>query len=209
MLADRVFLGAGVRTVNDRKLIWRDPGREPDLRRRASRPVPGSAPARSSSPASPSARSALVGAGSVVTRDIPAGSVAYGVPARVRRQREQHAAGVVTSVAGSAARWLAPLLPGIPGLAGLDARRLRRFEDTLGGLLAAVPGQPRRRAAVAQPAAGADPPRPRRERASWPRRGGPRRRVRRPGGDPGADAVHLRLSRCRPARLRPGSVTGA
>ena len=31
VLADRVFLGAGVRTVNDRELIWRDPDREPEL----------------------------------------------------------------------------------------------------------------------------------------------------------------------------------
>src|ERR1035438_7289714 len=28
VLADRVFLGAGVRTVNDRELIWREAGRE-------------------------------------------------------------------------------------------------------------------------------------------------------------------------------------
>ena len=31
VLADRVFLGAGVRTVNDREMIWRDPAREPEL----------------------------------------------------------------------------------------------------------------------------------------------------------------------------------
>lgn len=31
VLADHVFLGAGVRTVNDRYLIWRDPQREPEL----------------------------------------------------------------------------------------------------------------------------------------------------------------------------------
>ena len=31
VLADRVFLGAGVRTVNDRELIWREVGRAPDL----------------------------------------------------------------------------------------------------------------------------------------------------------------------------------
>src|SRR5712691_8505465 len=31
VVADRVFLGAGVRTVNDRELIWRDPDRVPEL----------------------------------------------------------------------------------------------------------------------------------------------------------------------------------
>jgi fumarylacetoacetate (FAA) hydrolase family protein len=31
VLADRVLLSAGVRTVNDRELIWREAGREPEL----------------------------------------------------------------------------------------------------------------------------------------------------------------------------------
>ncbi len=31
VLADRVFLGARVRTVNDRELIWREADREPEL----------------------------------------------------------------------------------------------------------------------------------------------------------------------------------
>lgn len=89
VLADRVFLGAGVRTVNDRELIWRDPGREPDLR-----PPRFEAGARVGSGSVILAgvtigADALVGAGSVVTRDIPARSVAYGVPARVRRQPGQ------------------------------------------------------------------------------------------------------------------------
>jgi len=85
VLADRVFLGAGVRTVNDKEMTWRDPGgRVPDL----VPPVFG-AGARVGSGAVVLAgvvigEGALVGAGSVVTRDIPAGAVAFGNPARVR-----------------------------------------------------------------------------------------------------------------------------
>jgi alkylation response protein AidB-like acyl-CoA dehydrogenase len=48
----------------------------------------------------------------------------------------------VTSTVGSAARWLAPLLPGVPEVAELDARRINRFEDTLGGLLTRHPISP-------------------------------------------------------------------
>jgi acetyltransferase-like isoleucine patch superfamily enzyme len=85
VLADRVFLGAGVRTVNDRELIWRDPAREPQLVpprfERGARVGSGSVILAGVTVG----EDALVGAGSVVTRDIPAGSVAYGVPARVRR----------------------------------------------------------------------------------------------------------------------------
>jgi acetyltransferase-like isoleucine patch superfamily enzyme len=93
VLADRVFLGAGVRTVNDRELIWRDPSRQPEL-----------CPPRFETGARVGSGSvilagvtigagALVGAGSVVTRDIPPGSVAYGAPALVRRPGEQKEAG--------------------------------------------------------------------------------------------------------------------
>jgi acetyltransferase-like isoleucine patch superfamily enzyme len=88
VLADRVFLGAGVRTVNDRQMIWRDPDREPEL-------IPPSFGygARVGSGCTILAgvvigEHALVGAGSVVTRHVPPGAVAYGVPARVRAGAE-------------------------------------------------------------------------------------------------------------------------
>jgi acetyltransferase-like isoleucine patch superfamily enzyme len=91
VLADRVFLGAGVRTVNDREMIRRDPKREPEL-------VPPSFGhgARVGSGATILAGvtigdHALVGAGSVVTRPVPAGAVAYGVPARIRGKVQETA----------------------------------------------------------------------------------------------------------------------
>lgn len=84
VLADGVFLGAGVRTINDNMLLWEHDGLEQALI-----PPRFEAACRVGSGSTIlggiviGAR-ALIGAGSVVTRDIPADVVAYGNPAKVR-----------------------------------------------------------------------------------------------------------------------------
>jgi acetyltransferase-like isoleucine patch superfamily enzyme len=84
VLADRVFLGAGVRTINDRTLTWRDPRHKLVAPRFATGAKIGTGCVVLSGITV--GEHALVGAGSVITRDIPAGALAFGHPARVRGQ---------------------------------------------------------------------------------------------------------------------------
>lgn len=89
VLADHVFLGAGVKTVNDRELIWRETDRQPELV--APRFERGAKVGSGSTILAGVVigERALVGAGSVVTRNIPADATAYGVPARIHGRRDQ------------------------------------------------------------------------------------------------------------------------
>jgi acetyltransferase-like isoleucine patch superfamily enzyme len=85
-IADRVFLGAGIRTINDKTLTWRDPHRTLTLQ-----PPRFDTGAKVGSGCTVLAgvtvgEHALIGAGSLLTHDIPAGALAYGSPARVHGQ---------------------------------------------------------------------------------------------------------------------------
>jgi acetyltransferase-like isoleucine patch superfamily enzyme len=86
VIEDRVFLGAGVRTINDKELIWRDPQHErpltPPRFGYGCKVGSGAVILKGVS----IGEHALVGAGSVVTRDVPARTIVYGVPARPHGQ---------------------------------------------------------------------------------------------------------------------------
>jgi acetyltransferase-like isoleucine patch superfamily enzyme len=82
VVADKVFLGAGVRTINDKPLIWKHPCRTPAPPRFETGAKIGSGSTVCSGVTI--GEYAIVGAGSLVTRDVPPGALAYGHPARVR-----------------------------------------------------------------------------------------------------------------------------
>src|SRR5262249_5559722 len=79
VIEDRAFLGAGVRTINDNELIWHDPDRAKPLRPPRFCHVCKVGSGVTVLAGVQIGADALVGAGSVVTRDIPPGAVAYGV----------------------------------------------------------------------------------------------------------------------------------
>jgi acetyltransferase-like isoleucine patch superfamily enzyme len=84
VLEDRVFLGAGILTINDKGLIWRHDRLEPDLQaphfELGSRIGSGTTVAAGVRVG----REALVGSGSLLTKDVPPFAIAYGSPASVR-----------------------------------------------------------------------------------------------------------------------------
>jgi len=83
VMEDRVFLGAGVMTINDKSMIWKQEGIEPDLKPPYFEYGAKIGSGSTIGPGVRIGREALVGAGSNVTHDIPPFSIAYGNPAKV------------------------------------------------------------------------------------------------------------------------------
>jgi acetyltransferase-like isoleucine patch superfamily enzyme len=83
-VGDHVQLGAGVCTTDTKQMRWRDPNGEEDARPPRLNDHCRIGAGSTLLPGVVIGAHALVGAGSVVTRDVPPGAVAYGNPARVR-----------------------------------------------------------------------------------------------------------------------------
>ena len=86
-VATGVFLGAGIRTINDKHLIWRDLDRQAELTLPTFREGCKVGPQSTILAGVAIGANSLVGVGVVVTCDIRPCAAAYGAPARI------HAAG--------------------------------------------------------------------------------------------------------------------
>jgi acetyltransferase-like isoleucine patch superfamily enzyme len=89
IIEDRVFIGAGVSTVNDKNMIWKNDDQHPTLS-----PPHFEFGAKIGSGSTIAAgvrvgKNATVGSGSMVTKDIPSNSVSYGNPAEVKKYKEE------------------------------------------------------------------------------------------------------------------------
>lgn len=89
MLEDRVFLGALVGTINDKAMIWKQEGAKPEL-------IPphfeyGCTVGTGAKIAAGVriGRMAMVGTGSVVTKDVAPNTIVMGVPAKFYKMREE------------------------------------------------------------------------------------------------------------------------
>ena len=83
VLEDRVFLGAGIMTINDKSMIWKQDGVEPDLTPPYFEYGAKIGSGSTIGPGVRIGREALIGSGSNVTHDMPAFSIAYGNPAKI------------------------------------------------------------------------------------------------------------------------------
>lgn len=83
VIEDRVFIGAGVVTINDKYLVWKNKDFSPDLTPQyieyGSRIGSGS----TLLPGIRVGRQSIVGAASLVTKDVPSNVTVYGHPAKV------------------------------------------------------------------------------------------------------------------------------
>ena len=87
MFANNCFVGDSDHRYDDRSRPVTEQGFVPEARSRSA-PTPGSGSTASSPAGSRSASAAVIGSNSVVTRDLPAGVIAAGAPAKVLHEIE-------------------------------------------------------------------------------------------------------------------------